>query len=188
MANSAKMTTVAVTAIVTAYNRIDQTLLTLQKLYRCEPGPGEIIVHVDANQMECEAAIRNAFPEVKIIRSENCVGPGGGRNKLIAAASNDIIASFDDDSYPIDTDYFARILSLFEKFPTASILNATVYHQGEEIKAARQEADWVSDFAGGACAYQRKVLQITGGYVPLPIAYGMEEVDLAYRFETTCKS
>jgi GT2 family glycosyltransferase len=175
------MTTISITAIVTAYQRIDQTLITLQKIKACEPLPDEIIVHVDANQRECEAAIHDAFPEVKVIRSEECVGPGGGRNKLIAVASNEYIASFDDDSYPIDADYFVRVLALFEKFPTASIICAAVYHQGQDIEPDMQVAEWVSDFAGGACIYRRAVFQSTGGYVPLPVAYGMEEVDLALR-------
>lgn len=171
----------AITTIVTAYQRIEQTLVTLQKIKACDPQPDEIIVHVDANQTQCEAAILDAFPDVKIIRSEDCIGPGGGRNKLITAAGNEFIASFDDDSYPIDVDYFARVLALFERFPAASILCAAVYHQGQAIEPDMQVAEWVSDFAGGGCIYRRKAFQATGGYVPLPVAYGMEEVDLALR-------
>ncbi len=108
----------------------------LLKIKACNPRPDEILVHVDANQEHVAIAVRHAFPEVKLVCSEECVGPGGGRNKLIAIASNELIASFDDDSYPIDTDYFARALKLFEEFPTASILDAAVYHQGQEIREA----------------------------------------------------
>lgn len=147
----------------------------------CKPCPDEILVHIDADQTHCETAIRQAFPDMKILRSENRVGPGGGRNKLLAAAKNDLVASFDDDSYPIDTDYFARALALFKKFPAASILCAAVYHPGEAVNPDVNSADWVSDFAGGACVYRRASFLAAGGYVPLPIAYGMEEVDLALR-------
>lgn len=170
-----------ITAIVTAYQRIDQTLVTIQKLLDCEPQPNEIIVHVDANQTQCEKAIRAAFPALKVLLSEASVGPGGGRNKLIAAASNEYIASFDDDSYPIDADYFARVLTLFEKFPAAAILCAAVYHQRQPIENDTKVAEWTSDFGGGACIYRRTAFTSTGGYVPLPVAYGMEEVDLALR-------
>ena len=175
------MTTIPITAIVTAYQRIELTLVTLEKIKACQPGPDEILVHIDANQTQSEIAIRQGFPEARIICSKEQVGPGGGRNKLIAVARNEFIASFDDDSYPLDTDYFGRALSLFETFPTASILCAAVYHQGEVIEPDRKVADWVSDFAGGACVYQRTDFQLTGGYVPLAIAYGMEEVDIALR-------
>lgn len=175
------MTTISITAIVTAYQRVDQILATLEKISASQPRPDEILVHVDADQTQSEAAIRKAFPEVTIITSKECVGPGGGRNKLVAAAKNELIASFDDDSYPIDVDYFARVQALFDKFPGAAILDAALYHQGEKIEPDTQLAEWVSDFAGGACIYRRAAFQSTGGYVPLPVAYGMEEVDLAIR-------
>jgi GT2 family glycosyltransferase len=179
--DSQTMITAPITAVVTAYQRIDLTLSTLQVLHNCKPRPNEIIVHVDANQEQCAAAIRQAYPDLQIILSQNCVGPGGGRNKLIAAAKNEFVASFDDDSYPIDADYFARVLKLFETFPAASILCAAVYHQGEAITQDAQISEWVSDFVGCACIYRRASFNATDGYVPLPVAYGMEEVDLALR-------
>ena len=174
------MTKVPITAIITAYHRSEQTLETIRIIRACEPGPDEILVHVDANHKQCEAAIRQGFPDVKILLSEECVGPGGGRNRLIATAKNEFVASFDDDSYPIDADYFGRALALFEKFSTA-ILCAAVYHQGDAVAPDVRSAEWVSDFSGGACIYRRSDFIATGGYVPLPIAYGMEEVDLALR-------
>ena len=39
-----------VSAIVTAYKRIEQTLATLRVIQSCTPAPDEILVHVDANQ------------------------------------------------------------------------------------------------------------------------------------------
>ncbi len=143
--------------------------------------PAEILVHVDANQTQCEACYSSSVPRRNDSSSENRVGPGGGRNKLLAAAKSEFVASFDDDSYPIDADYFGRAISLFEKFPAATILCAAVYHQGDVVASDVQLAEWVSDFSGGACIYRRSGFIATGGYVPLPIAYGMEEVDIALR-------
>jgi GT2 family glycosyltransferase len=170
-----------ISAIVTAYDRIDQTLATLRVIQNCVPAPDEVLVHVDANQVECERAIRQVFPNLRILRSTEQVGPGGGRNKLMNAAQFDFVASFDDDSYPIDSDYFARALKLFEKFPEASIVCAAVYHMGESIGLDEHSARWTADFLGAACVYRRNEFLEAGGYVPLPVAYGMEEVDLALR-------
>jgi GT2 family glycosyltransferase len=175
------MTRVPITAIITAYQRTEQTLETLRIIRACEPCPDEMLVHVDANQTACEAAIGLVFPEVQILRSEHRVGPGGGRNKLLASANNEFVASFDDDSYPIDADYFGRALALLETYPKASILCAALYHQGEVVAPDAQSAKWVSDFSGGASVYRRTAFLGTGGFVPLPVAYGMEEVDLAMR-------
>ena len=173
-----------ISAIVTAYERIEQTLATLRVIQSCVPSPTEILVHVDANQISCENAIRDAFPSVRVLRSEQQVGPGGGRNKLVEAARFEFVASFDDDSYPIDSDYFARALRVFEKFPEASLICAALYHAGESIGLDAQSAQWTADFSGGACIFRRKAFIDAGGYVPLPVAYGMEEVDLAIRLHS----
>jgi GT2 family glycosyltransferase len=168
-------------AIVTAYERIEQTLATLRVILNCVPPPDEILVHVDAHQVACENAIRDTFPNVRILRSDEQVGPGGGRNRLVAAAQFELVASFDDDSYPIDSDYFARALRIFEKFPEASLISAALYHAGESIGLDERSAQWTADFSGGACIFRRQAFLDAGGYVPLPVAYGMEEVDLAIR-------
>jgi GT2 family glycosyltransferase len=173
-----------ISAIVTAYERIEQTLATLGVLQSCVPAPDEILVHVDADQLKCEQAIRKNFPDVRVLRSRDQVGPGGGRNKLMDAAQFDFVASFDDDSYPIDSDYFARALRLFERFPEASVICAALYHTGEPIALDDASAQWTADFAGGACIYRRSAFLDAGGYVPLPVAYGMEEVDLALRLHS----
>jgi len=174
----------SISAIVTAYERTEQTLATLRVIQTCRPAPEEILVHVDANQIACENAIRDAFPSVRVLRSEQQVGPGGGRNKLVEAARFEFVASFDDDSYPIDSDYFARALRVFEKFPEASLICAALYHAGESIGLDAQSAQWTADFSGGACIFRRKAFVDAGGYVPLPVAYGMEEVDLAIRLHS----
>jgi GT2 family glycosyltransferase len=173
-----------ISAIITAYDRIEQTLATLRVIQSCVPAPDEVLVHVDANQIACETAIREAFPSVRVLRSEEQVGPGGGRNKLVAAAQFEFIASFDDDSYPIDSDYFAHALRTFEKFPEASLICAALYHAGESIGLDERSAHWTADFSGAACIYRRKAFLDAGDYVPLPVAYGMEEVDFAIRLHS----
>lgn len=175
----------AISAIVTAYQRIEDTLFTLGKLLECQPPPSEVVVHVDGNETDCASAILAAFPSVRVIVSKGNLGPGGGRNRLLAEATNEIVASFDDDSYPLDQDYFYRINILMTQFPDVSILNATVYQRGDEIEADTHVTEWVSDFGGGGCIYRRSAFLCTKGYVPLPLAYGMEEVDLALRLHAS---
>ncbi len=175
------MQPVGISAIVAAYERVDQTLNTLRILQACDPRPDEILVHVDGNGQAVVDAIVSVFPQITILSSDKRVGPGGGRNKLVAAASNEFVASFDDDSYPIDSDYFARVLQLFDRFPDASIISASLYHAGEAISLDERKAQWTADFCGGACVFRRDAFMKAGGYVPLPVAYGMEESDLALR-------
>ena len=170
-----------ISAIITAYDRIEQTLATLKVIQSCAPVPDEILVHVDDNRVQCVLAIRDAFPNVGVLLSHERVGPGGGRNKLLAAVKHDLVASFDDDSYPIDSDYFARARRLFANHEDASVICAALYQRGETIALDERKAEWTADFCGGACIFRRSAFLAAGGYVPLPVAYGMEEVDLALR-------
>ena len=171
----------AVTAIVTAFRRIDQTIDTLRQIKVCAPTPDEILVHVDANETACAEAVRAAFPEVTVIVSAESVGPGGGRNRLVAAARNEWIASFDDDSYPLDADFFARAAFLMEKFPDAAVVAGAVFHRGEPIAASEASARDAASFGCGAAIFRRSDFLEAGGFAPLVVAYGMEEEDLALK-------
>lgn len=170
-----------VSAIVTAYKRVERTLQTLARLDECVPPPAEILVHVDGNQVACEEAIRNGFPRVRVIVSTDNIGPGGGRNRLVAAAAHAWVASFDDDSFPIDGDYFARVVEILRDRPDASVLAAAITEKGDTAQEARREIGAAVHFGGGGAVYARDHFLATGGYVPLPVAYGMEEVDLCIR-------
>lgn len=173
---------VQLSAIVTAYNRIDQTIATIERILGCSPPPVEVLVHVDGGRQDCANAIRAAFPNIQVVVSSDNIGPGGGRNKLIAAASQPIVASFDDDSFPLDGDYFQNIDHLFAEFSDAAVVCARVFERGQPVSPPDLQLSWRSDFSGGGCAYRRDAFLSTDGYVPLPLAYGMEEVDLAMRF------
>lgn len=175
------MSSVPVTATVTAHRRIDRTIATIQTIQACRPGPDEILVHVDAGGEACLAALRDRFPELSILASAEPVGPGGGRNKLMRAARNELLANFDDDSCPIDSDYFERVVSLFTEFPGASVLTGQVFHRHETITPAHRHVQPSGSFCGGAVAFRRQHLVEAGGYLPLVVAYGAEEEDMALR-------
>jgi len=176
------MSTCNVTAIIPTYNRPHALLTALEKIIACEPAPEEIIVHIDGDDKITESAIYSSpFQQVKILRSQTQVGPGGGRNRALTAAKHEIVASFDDDSFPIDSDYFARLIHLFDTFPEAAVIGATIYHQNEPIQPDQLEAAWTVNFVGCGCAYRKSAFLQTTGYVPLAVAYDMEEVDLSLR-------
>jgi len=173
--------TIMMTAIVTGYRRVDDLLRTLRNLHACEPAPAEILVHIDSGRHDTAAAVTREFPGLSVLVSEENIGPGGGRNRMVAAAAHELVASFDDDSYPIDRDYFARLEQEFHRFPDAWVMAAQVFHLHEAIEPDTTASEWVADFTGCGCAYRRARYLQVGGYVPLPTAYGMEEVDFGLR-------
>jgi GT2 family glycosyltransferase len=170
-----------VTAIVTAYRRVDQTLTTIANILKCDPAPAELIVHVDGGETDCASAIGLAFPDVRLLRSDRNLGPGGGRDLLVTASTRELVASFDDDAFPIDPDYFAKTVAIFERYPDASVVAPRLFARGEEPVPPDDSARWVADYVGAACVFKRADFLAAGGYVPVPIAYGMEEADLALR-------
>lgn len=172
-----------ITVGIPTYRRPEKLKRTLRKIYDCYPVPAEVIVHVDGGDKETEALLLTEFPQVQVIKSTVSIGPGGGRNKIIARASHRIVASFDDDSYPIDSDYFISLLRQFERFPNAAVIGSKIFHIGSAISELQDKASWVANFTGCGCAYQRDTFTKTSGYVELPIAYGMEEVDLALQLQ-----
>jgi GT2 family glycosyltransferase len=176
------MNTCNVSVVIPTYNRPDQLLEAIEQILECDPKPKEIIVHIDAGDNVTEQAIhRSTFQNIIILKSTTQMGPGGGRNKAIAHAKYPIVASFDDDSYPLDKDYFDRLLHLFAVFPKAAVIGAAIYHKDESVSPDEKTAQWESAFVGCGCAYRKEAFQQTNGYVALPVAYGMEEVDLALR-------
>lgn len=168
-----------VSVVIPTWRRPDQVLETIARIKNCEPKPAEIIVHVDAGDDVTSGIIKVKYPSVQILRSYTKMGPGGGRNKLMRAARFPIVASFDDDSYPIDTDYFGRLYRVFTEEPETAIVMARIFHRGEELCPSTSERHPVADFIGCGCAFRREAFLETSGYVPRAIGYGLEETDMA---------
>lgn len=162
-------------------------LETLHRLRQCVPAPQEILVHVDAGDEETAAAVRAADPEVVVIVSTIRQGPGGGRNVLAARAGNECIASFDDDSWPLDSGFFDEACRYVDQFPGVSLFACRIIEADAEAAAAaggERGADAlpeVAGFSGGGCFFRRSQFLRTGGYIALANAYGMEETDVALK-------
>ena len=169
-----------ISVIIPACRRIDSLLKTLSIISACDPAPDEILVHVDGSSPAVVEAVRMSYPDVRIQTSEQLRGPGGARNHLIADARHELVANFDDDSFPARGDYFARVLEIAGKFPNAAVFSA-----------ASHEPEWRSNQfqqiampSGCGCVFRKSWFQRTWGFVPLPIAYNMEEVDIGLQLHS----
>ena len=163
--------------IIPASERVDSLLKTLAKISACEPPADEILVHVDGGSSQVIEAVSRHFPEVRLSHSATRQGPGGARNVLVRAASNDWIANFDDDSFPEDPGYFRRLAETVKRFPHAAIVTAC----NHDDPVAPNEYERVSEASGCGCIFKKSWFERVGGFVPLPIAYNMEEVDMGLR-------
>ena len=173
---------VPVSAIMTAWRRPKDLLDSLSVIFQTDPLPAEVLVHLDAGSSITPSMVTEAFPGVKVLTSDIPVGPGGGRTKLIKAATNELVASFDDDSFPDHLDFFAEVNQAAARHPNVAVFAATILENKQLAVDGRPAEEQTFDFVGCGCVYRRSIFLKTSGYVPLPIAYGMEEVDLALRF------
>jgi GT2 family glycosyltransferase len=171
----------SITAIVPTYCRVEGLEKMLATLLSCDPQPFEIIVHVDASDHETIGKLAKPFPSVRWMQSNTTMGPGGGRNRLIAAAKSDWVASFDDDSWPIETNFFstaAEIIGQNDCDLVACNIRERDQPQYDENDGKVIPVSW---FEGCGCLIRRSSFETVGGFVPLRYAYGMEESDLAIK-------
>ncbi len=176
---SVPVATVPVSVIIPTRERDERLKATLAEIMKCDPLPAEILIHFDAEE-DAQHTISADYPvPLKTFRSEKILGPGGSRNVLLKNASCEIICSFDDDSYPVDSDYFARVVNTFESLPEAAVVTASIQTPGGVLAEAAPTASACRIFDGCAASLRRSAVLKTGGYVPLPTAYGMEEADMS---------
>lgn len=168
-----------VSVVIPTFRRSARLLETLRILETCDPPPGEVLVHIDAGDEETEHALRANAPYVRLRTAETMQGPGGSRNWLIGAAKYPIVVSLDDDSYPVDPDFFGSVLATFAAHPDAGVIAMQIVNDGEAMPPRQQTSQDVADFGGGGCAYRQSAFLSTSGYIPLHPAYGMEETDIA---------
>lgn len=168
-----------ISVVIPTFRRSGRLLETLAHLRCCDPAPAEILVHVDAGDDETAPALRQHAPDVRLLASAAPQGPGGARNRLIGEARHEIVVSLDDDSYPLDGDFFAAVLAAFEAQSEAGVLAMSIIHDDEPMADRSEAVREVADFVGCGCAYRRAAFLETDGYLPLHPAYGMEEADLA---------
>lgn len=171
--------TVPIAVVIPTYNRGTAVISVLEKIQKCDPMPTEAWVHVDWADGILERELNQRFPNVGVLTSPIRVGPGGGRHKCLSACNAPYAISFDDDSYPADFDFFSSIERLFSERPDAAIFGATIWHRHEPIRARTENLVLRPSYIG--CGYAIRLAAYRGvrGYLPRPIAYGMEEADLS---------
>lgn len=169
-----------ISVVIPTWRRPEQLGQVLKLLLGCTPPPDEILVHVDAGDIETIPMLESRFKQ-QVIWHQSSVrrGPGGGRNLLIRQARFPLVASFDDDSWPLDQNFFQTAAELMREHPQAALLSGQVTMRGQ---IAPEASDFVSEancYESGACVLRRDAFLQTGMYLPLRYAYGMEEADVA---------
>ena len=167
-----------VAVIIPTYNRGEAVISVLGKVFTCDPLPAEIWVHIDQNDGVLERNLKERFPGVHILTSAGRLGPGGGRHRCLLACDAPYAVSLDDDSWPVDADFFAAIEPLVSSYPTAAIFGASIWHRAEaEIRRSRAVRR-VASYVGCGHAVRVAAYRDIRGYLARPMAYAIEESDV----------
>jgi GT2 family glycosyltransferase len=170
---------VPIAVVIPTYSRALKVCSVLERLEACHPKPAEIWLHVDCADGAIEAEVRRRFPTVAILTSRDRLGPGGGRHRCLLACSTPYAVSFDDDSYPADSDFFLRVEQLFRECPRAAIIGASISLRNEQAKHLTGSLVEKRNYVGCGFAIRLSAYRQIRGFLPRPIAYGMEESDIS---------
>jgi glycosyltransferase involved in cell wall biosynthesis len=170
---------VNLTVVIPCYQGEARLKKSLQHLLRCDPLPQELIIHCDGGWTLSEEIELPEGMVVRVLSSTEHVGPGGGRGRGIKEAQHEIVASFDDDSWPLDADYFAHAVQVMEAFPKAVVMSPAVFVEETPVAPVLSEVNEVRCFEGSASITRRSLYLQLPGYLPVPQAYGIEEADIA---------
>jgi len=171
--------TVPVTLIIPTYNRGMAVLSVLEKVQACDPMPSAIWVHVDLTDGGLERELNERFPDVGVLSSPTRLGPGGGRHRCLLTCNTPYAVSFDDDSYPLDRDFFALVERIFADNPDAAILAARIWHRHEVPHVRSKSLVRAPSYIGCGHAIRLAAYRQVRGYLPRAVSYGMEESDLS---------
>jgi GT2 family glycosyltransferase len=171
--------TVPVAVIIPTYNRGMAVLAVLQKLQECHPRADETWVHVDSGDGVLEKELSRRFPHVNVLTSSIRVGPGGGRHRCLLKCSAPYAVSFDDDSYPVDFDFFGSLEQVFGEHPDVAIIGASIWHRHEVAKIRTKSFVRRPNYIGCGYAIRLAAYRQVRGYVPRPRADGIEESDVS---------
>jgi len=173
------LSTAPITVGIPTFGRGIRVLQVLEKLEACEPKPFEIFVYIDDADKKLAQFIQDNNPRVKILTGATRVGPGGARHRCLNAASQPFFASFDDDSWPIDSDYFSVCIKIMNQENKVAVLEASIFHQNQKEPTRKDALYETNGFTGCGHVMRVSAYRQVSGYVDRPWAYGLEERDVS---------
>jgi GT2 family glycosyltransferase len=168
---------------ITTHNRCADLARTLAAIHALQPAPDETLVAVDGCTDGTLAMLREKYPAVKTLLHEQARGSIPSRNELATICHSDIFLSLDDDSYPLENDFVARLRVLFADRPHLAVV--TFPQRSDEFPESLTaktlgRSEFVGSYVNSGAAIRRSVFENLGGY-PDFFFHAYEEPDFALR-------
>jgi GT2 family glycosyltransferase len=179
----------ALSALIISYNTCQTTLDCLRTLETALQGvPSEIIVVDNASSDGSVEAIREGFPDVRLIANAGNTGFGAANNQAMAVARGEFFLMLNSDAFP-EVDAIHALLDFMRTHPKAGVTGPRTHNADGSLQLscfrlpspgyAWLENLWLSDgyrnwphdtvrhvdFVIGACMLvRREVYQQVGGF------------------------
>jgi GT2 family glycosyltransferase len=183
----------AVSIAILNYQRRDALRAALEAA-RAQQHPVEILAVDNASTDGSAEMVRDEFPDVRLVRLPQNIA-AAARNVGVASAKGDVVVTLDNDVRFTTPDDVTRILTVFERHPTAAVVNFMIV--GPDGRLSRRDwchprdveawgkREFVTDYVlEGASACRREAFLAAGGYWA-PFFIGHEGWDLALRLVDT---
>jgi hypothetical protein len=186
------METPLISVIVVTWNRKEDVLETVQSVYNQAYQNVEIIVIDNASIDGTVDALRQAYPQVRLIALNRNAGATGGRNAGIAAARGSIVFILDSDA-SLGSQTLPRVVQKFQADPTLGIIGCKIVNLHSE--GLDRDAGWIFterdkpefemefpsySFSEGGAAIRKQVFDRVGPFWDL-LFFGREGDDLSLR-------
>lgn len=187
-----------VSVLIGSRNRLSVLIRCLESVLCQNYSDLEILVLDDASDEVdlCQELMeRFSDPRLRCLRSDVQLGVAGGRNRLMAEATGDILYTIDDDACLANRDAITCLVNVFRSDEKIGIVACKIVdHRSEGTDllvpfprrlrrrkpGITEQAQYVSYYLGGCHAIRREVLEHCGMYAD-DLVFGEEELDLSYR-------
>lgn len=144
--------------MIATRNRRDDLYRTLTRLRKLRPTPEEIIVCADGCTDDTVDMVNSTFREVTLIQNQEGQGSITSRDRMLKLASGEWVLSLDDDSYPVDDDFLARIEKVCSNHPEAAVITFPELRDdsfASETKTTDSRGQYVSAYANCGALMKR---------------------------------
>ncbi len=172
-----------VAVCITTHNRREELARTLGEITRLTPAPDAVLIAADGCTDGTVEWLRAKHPHMHLLVHERAQGSIPSRNELAAACACDLFVSLDDDSYPLEADFIARVRGLFAAHPRLAV--ASFPQRTDEFPETLAASDFgpprfVGSYANSGAVLRRAAFEELGGY-PDFFFHAYEEPDFALR-------
>jgi GT2 family glycosyltransferase len=154
---------------IATHNRLPELRRTLGIVAGLNPPPDELLICADGCNDGTVEFVREQYPTARLIEHPKPSGSIRSRIELMHAATSDIVTSLDDDSYPLDGDFIARVRELFAKRPWVAV--ASFPQRSDEFPETLSAtsfgpACYTGNYVNAAAAFRRSVYMELEGWTP----------------------